>query len=66
MKILATFTTEEACKKWCVVGMWTNHELVKCAANECMAWRWAEGSIRISTGDPAPESLGYCGIAGSP
>ena len=43
-------TIEEAQTKWCCT-----HEIEKCNANTCMAWRWF---------DPAIKNEGYCGLAG--
>lgn len=43
-------TIEEAQTKWCYT-----HELEKCNADTCMAWRWF---------DPAIKNEGYCGLAG--
>ena len=43
-------TVEEAKNKWCCA-----HEIEKCFADECMAWRWFA---------PAIKQGGYCGLAG--
>lgn len=43
-------TVDEAKNKWCCT-----HEIEKCLADECMAWRWF---------DPAVKNEGYCGLAG--
>ena len=43
-------TIDEAQTKWCCT-----HEIEKCNANNCMAWRWF---------DPAIKNEGYCGLAG--
>ena len=44
---------------------------VGCVADECMAWRWAQGSklrdIDLVTGDVEKEDrVGYCGLSGVP
>lgn len=55
-------TIEEAQTKWCCT-----HELKKCNANNCMAWRWHYEDTFI--GETYVETLmskteGYCGLAG--
>ena len=43
-------TVDEARNKWCCT-----HEIEKCLADECMAWRWNYTEIK---------NEGYCGLAG--
>lgn len=43
-------TVDEARNKWCCT-----HELEKCHADTCMAWRWCDTAVR---------NEGYCGLAG--
>ena len=43
-------TVEEAREKWCCT-----HEIEKCNANNCMAWRWFDTEIKND---------GYCGLVG--
>ena len=63
-------TVEEAQTKWCCT-----HELEKCNANNCMAWRWnyeamvigeTVGGKKIFTNGKRlmSETDGYCGLAG--
>lgn len=63
------FTIKETEKMWCPA------DRGYCVANKCMAWRWADNTIRaIGTGNPfeihegEPEKVnkGYCGLAGKP
>ena len=43
-------TVDEAQTKWCCT-----HEIEKCNADTCMAWRWLDTEIK---------NEGYCGLAG--
>ena len=43
-------TVNEARNNWCCT-----HEIKKCNADTCMAWRW---------NDPEIKNEGYCGLAG--
>jgi len=42
-----THTEKDAKALWCCVGM-ANLESIKCAASECMAWRWGMGMKMIA------------------
>ena len=39
----------------------------RCAADECMQWRWFDALVNQVTGKrlPADQRRGYCGFAGS-
>ena len=61
---------EEAKNKWCCT-----HEIEKCLADECMAWRWnyeamvvgetIGGTKILANGTRLiSETDGYCGLAG--
>ena len=61
---------EEAKNKWCCT-----HEIEKCLADECMAWRWnyeamvvgeTIGGTKILANGKGriSETDGYCGLAG--
>ena len=61
-------TVDEAKLKWCCA-----HELEKCNANNCMAWRWhhafigetVEGIKIFKHGERMMSKTdGYCGLAG--
>lgn len=63
-------TVEEAKNKWCCT-----HEIEKCLADECMAWRWnyeamvvgetIGGTKILANGKTLmSETDGYCGLAG--
>ena len=65
-------TIEEAQTKWCCT-----HELEKCNANNCMAWRWHHEATSMVIGETVggeklftngerimSETDGYCGLAG--
>ncbi len=67
-------TIEEAQTKWCCT-----HELKKCNANNCMAWRWHEefitdhqcetflnedGRLEYKPRPMLSKTDGYCGLAG--
>ena len=67
-------TIEEAQTKWCCT-----HELEKCNANNCMAWRWHEefitdhqcetflnedGKLEYKPRPVLSKTYGYCGLAG--
>ena len=67
-------TVDEARNKWCCT-----HEIEKCLADECMAWRWHEEFVTDHLCEtflnedsrleykPRPvlsKTSGYCGLAG--
>jgi hypothetical protein len=63
---MSAYTEEEAKTKFCPQVMAGGMAWEKCAARECMAWRWMPDEIDPITGHSFSVVTGYCGLAGRP